>query len=113
NVDEALLLSDRIVPMTARPPAAMGTPVAVDIPKPRTAEQLQHDDEALRVRSRVVEWLTQYVKDGAAGAKAAPAPGSGGESRLASGAARLQPRPRPAARRAPLELSALGKTFET
>ena len=112
NVDEALLLSDRIVPMTARPPAAMGAPVAVDIPKPRTAERLQHDDEALRVRSRVVEWLTQYVTDGAAGAKAAPAPGSG-ESRLASGAARLQPRPRPAARRAPLELSALGKTFET
>jgi len=62
NVEEALLLSDRIVPMTAGPAATMGPPVAVAIPKPRTAAQLQHDDEALRVRTHVIECLTEYVK---------------------------------------------------
>jgi len=62
NVDEALLLSDRIVPMTAGPPATMGAAVTVDIAKPRTASQLQHDDIALRVRTHVVECLTDYVK---------------------------------------------------
>lgn len=62
NVDEALLLSDRIVPMTSGPGATLGPPVAVAMPRPRTAERLQHDDEALRVRAHVIERLTEYVK---------------------------------------------------
>jgi nitrate/nitrite transport system ATP-binding protein len=62
NVEEALLLSDRIVPMTAGPAATMGPSVSVAIPKPRTTAQLQHDDEALRVRTHVIECLTEYVK---------------------------------------------------
>jgi nitrate/nitrite transport system ATP-binding protein len=62
SVEEALLLSDRIVPMTAGPHATMGPPVTIAIPKPRTLAQLQHDDEALRVRTHVVECLTAYVK---------------------------------------------------
>jgi hypothetical protein len=40
----------------------MGPPVSVAIPKPRTTAQLQHDDEALRVRTHVIECLTEYVK---------------------------------------------------
>jgi nitrate/nitrite transport system ATP-binding protein len=62
NVDEALLLSDRIVPMTSGPGATLGPSVAVAMPRPRTAAQLQHDDEALRVRTHVIERLTEYVK---------------------------------------------------
>ena len=63
NVEEALLLSDRIVPMTSGPPATMGPSVAVALARPRTAAHLQHDDEALRVRTHVVECLTEYVKN--------------------------------------------------
>jgi len=36
--------------------------VVVAIPKPRTTAYLQHDDEALRVKTHVVECLTEYVK---------------------------------------------------
>jgi nitrate/nitrite transport system ATP-binding protein len=63
SVEEALLLSDSIVPMTAGPPATMGPSVAVPIPKPRTLDQLQHDDEALRVRTHVIEYLTGFIKN--------------------------------------------------
>ena len=62
NVEEALLLSDRIVPMTSGPGATLGPAVAVAMPRPRTAVQLQHDDDALRVRTHVIECLTEYVK---------------------------------------------------
>ena len=71
NVEEALLLSDRIVPMTSGPPATIGPSVVVAIPKPRTTAYLQHDDEALRVRTHVIECLTDYVKQARRRPKAA------------------------------------------
>ena len=37
NVDEAILLSDRIMPMTRPPRARLGAAVDVPLPKPRTA----------------------------------------------------------------------------
>src|SRR5690349_8042194 len=58
SVEEALLLSDRIVPMTRGPRAHLGTPVPVSMPKPRTAAQLVHDRDAMLVRSHVIEALT-------------------------------------------------------
>jgi ABC-type proline/glycine betaine transport system ATPase subunit len=61
SVDEALLLSDRIVPMTRGPRATLGAAVTVAIPRPRTVAQLLHDEHAVRVRSHVVESLTDSV----------------------------------------------------
>jgi nitrate/nitrite transport system ATP-binding protein len=62
SVEEALLLSDRIVPMTHGPRATIGRPVAVAIPKPRTLAQLVHDVDAMRSRAHVVESLTAAVR---------------------------------------------------
>ena len=61
NIDEALLLSDRIVPMTHGPRATLGQPVAVAISKPRTVARLMHDEDALHSRARVVESLMTSV----------------------------------------------------
>jgi nitrate/nitrite transport system ATP-binding protein len=61
SVEEALLLSDRIVPMTRSPRATLGAPVGVALPKPRTAALLVHDEEAMRVRTDVIESLTDSV----------------------------------------------------
>jgi len=61
NLDEALLLSDRIIPMTPGPRATLGPPVAVELPRPRSLELLLHDEHAVRARTHVVESLTDHV----------------------------------------------------
>jgi nitrate/nitrite transport system ATP-binding protein len=61
NLDEALLLSDRIIPMTRGPRATLGASVAVELPRPRSVEQLTHDEQAVRARVHVVESLTDHV----------------------------------------------------
>jgi nitrate/nitrite transport system ATP-binding protein len=62
SVEEALLLSDRVVPMTHGPRATLGRPVAVATAKPRTLAQLAHDEDAMRSRVDVVEALTASVR---------------------------------------------------
>jgi nitrate/nitrite transport system ATP-binding protein len=61
NLDEALLLSDRIVPMTRGPRARLGAPIAVRLAKPRSADALLHDPTAIRIRSEIVEFLSDFV----------------------------------------------------
>jgi nitrate/nitrite transport system ATP-binding protein len=61
NLDEALLLSDHIVPMTRGPRASLSAPVSVSIPRPRTDSQLLHDAAAVRIRAKVVEFLADFV----------------------------------------------------
>ena len=61
SVDEAILLSDRIVPILPGPPATLGTPIAVTLPRPRSATLLAHDDGAARVRAHVITTLTDAV----------------------------------------------------
>ena len=58
SVEEALLLSDRIVPILPGPPATLGAPIAVDLPRGRTVAQLAHDEQASHVRAHVVATLT-------------------------------------------------------
>jgi nitrate/nitrite transport system ATP-binding protein len=70
SVDEAVLLSDRIVPMTRGPRARLGEPVAVDIARPRTASELMHDEQAMRARAHVIESLTASLGRPRPGARA-------------------------------------------
>ena len=57
NVDEAILLSDRIVPLTQGPGATLGAPSPVPLARPRPAS-FGTNEAALRVRTTVVEALT-------------------------------------------------------
>lgn len=61
SLDEALLLSDQIIPMTRGPRATLSLPIGVPIPRPRTPDQLLHDHEAVRTRAKVVEFLTDFI----------------------------------------------------
>jgi nitrate/nitrite transport system ATP-binding protein len=58
NVEEAILLSDRIVPMIPGPPATLGTPIPVELAKPRSVALLAHDEQASHVRAHVIATLT-------------------------------------------------------
>jgi nitrate/nitrite transport system ATP-binding protein len=58
SVEEAILLSDRIVPVLHGPPATLGAPIPVDLPRPRSAALLAHDERASMVRAHVVATLT-------------------------------------------------------
>jgi nitrate/nitrite transport system ATP-binding protein len=93
SVEEAILLSDRIVPMLPGRPlapsgvegpaqsgveglvpsavegATLGLPIDVALPRPRSAAQLAHDEEATHVRAHVVATLTAaVVRRGSSGA---------------------------------------------
>ena len=58
SVEEAILLSDRIVPMLAGPPATLGAPIPVELSRPRSVAQLAHEEQATHVRANVISTLT-------------------------------------------------------
>lgn len=68
SVQEAILLSDRIVPMTRGPRAMLGPAVSVPLAKPRTLSLLVHDERAVHIEARIVEFLTGF----ASGSRARP-----------------------------------------
>jgi nitrate/nitrite transport system ATP-binding protein len=59
DVDEAVLLSDRVVMMTNGPAATIGEILEVNLPKPRDRLALAHDPEFARCRGAILEFLYQ------------------------------------------------------
>jgi nitrate/nitrite transport system ATP-binding protein len=57
DVDEAILIADRIVPLSAGPRATLGASVAVDIARPRNRIDLNHDPYFRRIRAGLIEYL--------------------------------------------------------
>jgi nitrate/nitrite transport system ATP-binding protein len=57
DVDEAVLLSDRVVMMTNGPSARIGEILEVTVPKPRDRLALAHDARFMALRARVLEFL--------------------------------------------------------
>ena len=57
DVDEAALLSDRIVMMTNGPAAGVGEVLRVDLPRPRRRLELVAEPEYLRVRAAMLAFL--------------------------------------------------------
>ena len=59
DVDEAILLSDRIALMTAGPDARLAEILEVKIPRPRTRAELIDDPEYLRLRTHILYFLME------------------------------------------------------
>ncbi|MBX3618536.1 MAG: ABC transporter ATP-binding protein [Rhizobacter sp.] len=62
DVDEAVLLSDRIVMMTNGPAATIGEVLAVDLPRPRNRVDLAEDARYVHYRKEVLDFL--YTRHG-------------------------------------------------
>jgi len=57
DVDEAVLLSDRIVMMTNGPAATIGEVLRIDIPRPRNRVALAEDADYVHARKAVIDFL--------------------------------------------------------
>ncbi len=57
DVDEAVLLSDRIVMMTNGPPATIGEILSIDLPRPRNRVELAESTQYLGYRKAVIDFL--------------------------------------------------------
>jgi nitrate/nitrite transport system ATP-binding protein len=57
DVDEAVLLSDRVVMMTNGPSATIGEVLKIDLPRPRRRLELATNTEYARYRAAVLEFL--------------------------------------------------------
>ncbi|MGH9576871.1 MAG: ATP-binding cassette domain-containing protein, partial [Terriglobales bacterium] len=57
DVDEALILADRIIPLDPGPRASLGPSFAVDLPRPRDRRTLNHDRRFKELRRTVTQYL--------------------------------------------------------
>jgi nitrate/nitrite transport system ATP-binding protein len=63
DVDEAILLSDRILLMTNGPRAQIAESVTIDIPRPRNRSDIIHHPNYYPIRNHVVEFLVKRSKE--------------------------------------------------
>lgn len=59
DVDEAILLADRIVPLLPGRPATLGREFAVPFARPRDRSELNHDDAFIALRAEVTAYLME------------------------------------------------------
>jgi len=62
DVDEAILLADRIVPLGAGPAATLGPECVVDIERPRDRRAINHDPRFRVIRNEVTQYLLSTRK---------------------------------------------------
>lgn len=74
DVDEALLLADRIIPLSAGPMATLGPANVVEIARPRDRRALNHDPAFRRIRGEVIEYLLETKKSRQSAGKQAGSP---------------------------------------
>ena len=81
DVDEAVLLSDRVVMLNVGPGATIGKVLTVDLPRPRERLALAESADYHHCRAEILHFL--YAGHSASTAEPAPAPAAGaGETRL-------------------------------
>ncbi len=73
DIDEAILLADRIVPLTQGPRATLGPSFHVPLARPRDRKGVNHDPAFKRIRHDITEYMMQIGRRGPA-TSSAPLP---------------------------------------
>ena len=55
--DEAILMADRVIPLTAGPRATLGPSILVTLPRPRIRAELNENDTFKQLRAQVIRYL--------------------------------------------------------
>jgi nitrate/nitrite transport system ATP-binding protein len=72
DVDEAILLADRIIPLTPGPKATLGPSFKVDLPRPRDRAAMNSDPEFIRIRGEVTACLMELGASRSTGSQTEP-----------------------------------------
>lgn len=93
DVDEALLLADRVIPLNPGPRASLGPAFKVELARPRDRGRLNHDETYKRLRSEI----TNYLIDIGSKSAGASSDGDAGSSELPDVVpiTQLEPPPKP------------------
>lgn len=59
DVDEGILMADRIIPLNPGPHATLGPEYAINLQRPRDKKALNTDPEFMRVRTEILNYLVQ------------------------------------------------------
>lgn len=59
DVDEGIIMADRIIPLNPGPNATLGTEFRVTLPRPRDRAAINHSPEFKRIRREVTQYLMQ------------------------------------------------------
>ena len=59
DVDEAILLADRIIPLTPGPNATLGPEFKVNLARPRDRGEMNSSDEFIRLRGEITQYLME------------------------------------------------------
>lgn len=59
DVDEGLIMADRIIPLNPGPDASFGPEFIVDLPRPRDRTAMNHDEKFKQLRSEITQYLMQ------------------------------------------------------
>ncbi|HYJ41857.1 MAG TPA: ATP-binding cassette domain-containing protein, partial [Steroidobacteraceae bacterium] len=70
DVDEALLLADRIIPLNPGPRATLGPEFRVNLPRPRDRKAVNHDPQYRQLRAAITQYLLDVEAE-------KPVPGEG------------------------------------
>ena len=57
DVDEGILLADRVIPLSAGPNATLGPSYTIDIPRPRDRKAINHEPRFKEIRRDIINWL--------------------------------------------------------
>jgi nitrate/nitrite transport system ATP-binding protein len=72
DVDEAVLLADRIIPLTVGPGATLADSIPVNIPRPRNRTELNHLPAFRELKSHTTQLLLSFKKDRVSATAAIP-----------------------------------------